>query len=189
MVFLGILIDTVAMTLSVPQEKIDELVHKLKDIFQALFISHKQLQSVLGLMSLVTAFVRPGRIFMSALLNILCGLPHHGKVPITSEIRTNIHWWLQFPPRYNGVSIIPPPTYSANVLFTNACITGAGSHFQEQCFHVAFPNYILVDDDYNINIKELLAIIVALRLWGRQLTGHRLTDSLQQSKCSLGYHQ
>ena len=39
MVFLGILIDTVAMTLSVPQEKIDELVHKPKDIFQASFIS------------------------------------------------------------------------------------------------------------------------------------------------------
>ena len=75
---------------------------------------------------------------------------------------------------YNGVSIIPPPTYSANVLFTDACITCAGGHFQEQCFHVAFPNYILVDDDYNINIKELLAIIVALRLWGRQLTGRRL---------------
>ena len=155
MVFLGILIDTVAMTLFVPQEKIDELLHKLKDIFQASFISRKQLQSVLDLMSFVTTCVRPGRIFMSALLNSLRGLPDHGKVAITSEIRVDLHCWLQFLLSYNGVSIIPPPTYSANVLFTDACITGAGGHFQEQCFHVAFPNYILEDDDYNINIKEL----------------------------------
>ena len=109
---------------------------------------------------------------MSALLNSLRGLPHHGKVPITSEIRANIHWWLKFLPHYNGVSFIPPPTYSANVLFTDDCITGAGSHFQEQCSHIAFLNYNLDDDDSNINIKELLAIIVALHLLGRQLSGH-----------------
>ena len=30
------------------------------------------------------------------------------------------------------------------------------------------------DDDFNVNVKELLAIIVALRLWGPQLAGSRL---------------
>ena len=50
-----------------------------------------------------------------------------------------------------------------------ACTTGAGGHF-----HVAFPPAILDDNNYNIDIKELLAIIAALRLWGPQLTGRHL---------------
>ena len=110
-------------------------------------------------------------VFVLAESSFLRGLPHHGKVPITSKTSADIHWWLQFLPCYNGVSVIPPPTYSANVLVTDACITGAGGHFQEQCFHVTFLNNILDNADYNINIKELLAITVTLHLWGCQLTG------------------
>ena len=123
-------------------------------------------------MSFITACVRPGRIFMSALLNALRGLQHAGFAPVTPEISSDICWWLRFLPRYNGVSLIPQPTYLPDVLFTDACATGAGGHFQNQCFHVAFPPAILDDNNYSINIKELLAIIVALGL--PQLTGRRL---------------
>ena len=174
MVFLGILINTVTMTLSVPQEKIADLLHKLQAVSHASIISRRQLQSVLGLISFVTACVCPGRIFMSALFNALRGLQHAGFAPVTPEICSDIRWWLHFLPRYNGVSLIPPPTYLPDVLFTDACATGAGGHFQHQCFHVAFPPVILDDNNNNINIKELLAIIVALRLWGPQLTGRHL---------------
>ena len=162
------------MTLSVPQEKIPDLLHKLQAILYASNISRRQLQSMLGLMSFVTTCVRPGQIFMSSLLNALLGLRHTGFDPVTAEVRSNIRWWLRVLPRCNGVSLIPPPTYSPDVLVTDACTTGAGGHFEHQCFHVAFPPAILDDNNYNISIKELLAIIVALRLWHPQLTGRRL---------------
>ena len=38
------------------------------------------------------------------------------------------------------------------------------------------------DDDFNINVKELLAIIVALRLWGPQLAVSRLL--LKSDNCA-----
>ena len=117
------------MTLSVPQEKIADLLHKLQAVLHASIISRRQLQSVLGLMSFITACVRPGWIFMSALLNALHGLQCAGFAPVTPEIRSDIRWWLRFLPRYNGVSLIPPPTYLPDVLFTDACATGAGGHF------------------------------------------------------------
>ena len=126
-------------------------------------------------MSFVTACVRPGRIFMSGFLNGLRGLPHNGFLPISSEIRFDIQWWLTFLPWYNGVSVILPSIYSPEVLITDACITGAfGGYFGHQCFQLAFPDSIMTNDNYNVNVKELLTIIIALRLWGSDLKGNRV---------------
>ena len=74
MVFLGILFDTIQMTMSIPQAKLEELLQIIKSVINASTISRHRLQSLLGLMSFITACVRPVRIFMSALLNGLRGL-------------------------------------------------------------------------------------------------------------------
>ena len=174
MVFLGILFDTINMTMSIPQAKLDELLQIIKTVINASTISRRRLLSLLGLLSFVTACVRPGRIFMSALLNGLRGLPRHGFLTICDDIRADLQWWLCFLVKFNGVSIIPSPVYHPDVLITDACLTGAGGHFQHQCFHIDFPQHIMDNNDYHINVKELLAVIVALRLWGSQLAGSRI---------------
>ena len=170
MVFLGILIDTVTMTLLIPKEKVDELLCKLQALYLASTISCWQLQSLLGLMSFVTACVRHGRIFMSALLNGLLGLPRIGSLHISSEIHSDIQWWLNFLPWYDGVSVIALPIYSTEVLITDACAIGAWGYFG----HFAVPESIMIDGGYNSNVKELLAIIIALRLWGSDLESIRV---------------
>ena len=121
-----------------------------------------QLQSLLGLMSFVTACVRPARIFMSALLNSLRGLAHSHHPLITPEMRFYLEWWLHFLPRYNGVSLTPPTTLTPHILVTDACYDGVGGHFGNYCFHGQFPTEIRDMSDFDINIKELLAVIVAL---------------------------
>ena len=110
---------------------------------------------------------------MSALLNGLRGLSRHGFLTISDEIRADLQWWLNFLPKYNGISIIPLRKYGPDIPITDACQTGAGGHFQNQCFHVAFLDNA-ADNADNINVKELLAIIVALKLSGPQLSGTRI---------------
>ena len=174
MIFLGISFDTITMTLSIPASKLQELLVRIRQLLRRKQISYHDLQSLLGLMSFVTACVHPARIFMSSLLNGLRGLRPNQHLVISSEIRADLQWWLQFLARFNGVSIIPPPAYSPDVLFTDACLAGVGGHFQNQCFHAPFPAVIPSTQEYNINVKELLAIIVALRLWGPYMQGSRL---------------
>ena len=182
MVFLGILFDTISMTLLISQEKLNELLDIIESVVSAKNISRRRLQSLLGLMSFVTACIRPGRIFMSALLNGLRSLPRQGRLTISDEIRSDLQWWIKFLHRFNGISIIPSPVYCPDVIITDACLTGAGGHFQDQYFHIDFPEHIMQDDEFNINVKELLAIIVALRLWGPQLAGSRLL--LKSDNCA-----
>ena len=107
MIFLGILFDTISMSLLIPQEKLNELLDIIESVVSAKNMSRHRLQSLLGLMSFVTACIRPGHIFMSALLNGLCSLPRQGCLTISSEIRSDLQWWIKFLHRFNGISIIP----------------------------------------------------------------------------------
>ena len=65
--FLGIALDTAAMTLSVTPDRLSELLDQCRSLLRVDSIPRRQLQSLLGVMSFVTACVRPARIFMSSL--------------------------------------------------------------------------------------------------------------------------
>ena len=79
MVCLGILVNTEDLTLRVPDSRLRELSDELQ-----LWLSHerftiKELQSLLGKLSFVTACVHASRIFLSRLLNALQSFPSHTK--------------------------------------------------------------------------------------------------------------
>ena len=62
-----------------------------------------------------------------------------------------------FLPNYNCISIIPPSSFTPELIVTAACLDGIGGTFQDECFHAKFPDHILHDPNFNINVKELLA--------------------------------
>ena len=74
MICLGILVDTEKMLFEVPADRLSDLKTELLQWTQFSTFTRRQLQSLLGKLSFVTACVRPGRIFMSRLLNRLRSL-------------------------------------------------------------------------------------------------------------------
>ena len=126
MVFLGILFNTLAMTMSIPAEKLSELLTKIRKVYHQHYISRHKLQSLLGLMAFVTSCVCPACIFMAALLNCLRSLQHSESLYLNDEIKSDLRWWLAFLPQYNGISLIPPSVYCADTIVTDACLIGAG---------------------------------------------------------------
>ena len=71
LVCLSIDINSEEMSLSVPPFRVQELLRELSLWSQRSRYTKKQLQSLLGKLSFVTACVKPGRIFMARLLNNL----------------------------------------------------------------------------------------------------------------------
>lgn len=132
------------------------------------------LQSLLGVMSLITACVRPTRVFMSTLLNTLC-LSHSSRFCFLSQDnKSDLHGWCHFLPLYNSASFIKLSSWLRVPwhLSTKACNTGAGGHFNGQLFYMPFPDPILHHFSDNINILVLLTIMAALKLWGPALRSH-----------------
>ena len=64
-------VDSEHLTLSVPEDRVQDLLAELSSWSSREFYTLKQLKSLLGKLSFVAACVKPGRIFMSRLLNSL----------------------------------------------------------------------------------------------------------------------
>lgn len=175
MAFLRITFDTLEMTMSVIPDCLDDLLSRCRSLLDAEAVSRRNLQSLLGVMSFVTACVRPAHIFMSSLLNTLRSNPSARLCPLSTDDKSDLRWWCYFLPHYNGVSLIKttPWVHSAFFLSTDACASGAGGFFQGQFFHTPFPRHILDLYGHDINVLELLAIMVTLKLWAPALRGQR----------------
>ena len=77
-----------------------------------------------------------------------------GKRAITQEVKDDVHWWIEFAPKFNGVSLMLENDWCLpnELLSTDSCLTGGGGFSQGDFFHWSFPRYIL---DLNCNINQL----------------------------------
>lgn len=171
LVCLGINVDSEEMSLSVPPFRVQELLQELSLWSQRSRYTKKQLQSLLGKLSFVTACVKPGRIFMARLLNNLRSFSKsRSSRPISEDMRADISWWSSFLPLFNGVSLIKASScdFSDFHFATDASLTGGGAICFDECFHFQFSSDILRRASH-ISSLELYTIVVAVQLWAPKL--------------------
>ena len=174
MLFLGIQFDTVKCTLEVPQAKLKEirvLLHKWLDKKSA---SKQEVQSLVGSLNFLAACIRPGRIFMSRLLNTLRSMSDSGLHSLDEAFLRDVKWWQFVAPGYNGVSLMPLNEWSKPDVTAScdACLRGCGGWSDGLFFHRAFPQFIL-QQELHINALELLTVMLTLKLWGSRWRGVR----------------
>ena len=174
-VCLGIVFNTRELSLTITPDRLSEVLGILADWEGRMSASRLDLQVLLGKLHFVACCVRPGRVFVSRLLNFLRETPPVGKVSIPAEAQKDVAWWLKFMPLYNGVSMIPWEEWSVpdSVMSSDACLVGCGAWVEGQYFHAQFPDFILAHRP-SINSLELLAIVVAIKLWGASWKGKRI---------------
>ncbi|KAK3732238.1 hypothetical protein QZH41_001624 [Actinostola sp. cb2023] len=128
--FIGLEVDTIAMTVSVPEDKLCDLESILNKWQNKRRCTKRQLQNLIGKLSFVATCIPPGRIFMSRLLQMLRLLyRQHHHAHLTQNFRKNIQWWQTFLRSYNGISLIlednTTPVPDA-IVASDACLTGCG---------------------------------------------------------------
>ena len=178
MSFLGILFNSVKMTMEVEPDRLHKLLLLLPTWLHKSHATRKEVESLIGLLSFVAKCVRPARIFLSRTLDFMKGLPKSGRFSIPTEFMLDVRWWYRFVAQYNGVSIIPPSHWSAvnSVIETDACLSGGGGvNFEtRECFQFEFPSELRNNTQASINEYELLTIMVAVKVWGSSLRGKKV---------------
>ena len=178
MSFLGILFNSVKMTMEVEPDRLHKLLLLLPTWLHKSHATRKEVESLIGLLSFVAKCVRPARIFLSRMLDFMKGLPKSGRFSIPTEFMLDVRWWYRFVAQYNGVSIIPPSHWSAvnSVIETDACLSGGGGvNFEtRECFQFEFPSELRNNTQASINEYELLTIMVAVKVWGSSLRGKKV---------------
>ena len=122
---LGVLIDTVKGTLSIPPEKLQDITQAVRHWLGKNVAPKRQLQSILGLLLYVHKCVKPARIFLNRMLDLLRSCHGHQKIRLTSDFKRDLRWLAKFLPTYNGISLYDHKQVDVT-LELDACLTGFG---------------------------------------------------------------
>ena len=134
MVFLGILFDTIAMTIRLEDEKLANIHAELSLWNERTTASREQLQSLIGVLSFAAKVVAPGRTFLRRMIDHLKTIPSNTEntvqQPLSKSFNLDLQWWRQFLSKWNGISIIPDVNWTpahALSIYTDACVAGYGA--------------------------------------------------------------
>ena len=179
--YLGIEIDSSAMQIRLPQDKLDDLLSRLHDWDQRKKCTKRELLSLIGSLSFAAKVVKPGRMFLRRLIDLSTSVDRlHHHISLNSSGRADIRWWLEFLPSWNGKCFIQSDLISSPSisLFTDASGLGLGSVYGKEWFSAPWPSAYSC---FHINVLELFAIVAAVFTWGHSWENQQIlffTDNL-----------
>ena len=167
--FLGIQIDSVAGTISLPRDKLEAL--------RAMLLSW-------GYASCCPSWAtshtprplshRAGPSYATSSKPPPKRPPPHHFIRLNRQCRADLSWWLEFGISWGGASTWPPPDPSVTCFTDASGSWGCGDILSEHPFHwfqLAWPAHW---SNYHIAAKELVPVVIAAALWGPQWAGRRV---------------
>ena len=106
MIVLGILFNTINMTISISPERVDDIQAELQALCNRTKMSHKQLESLIAKLQFASQVIRAGCVFLAHLLDELQGSPKRGYVSVPAHIVQDLRWWQYIMPILNGTKSI-----------------------------------------------------------------------------------
>ena len=157
-----------------------ELMEELENWNNKSTCTLKELQKLIGKLQFVCAVIRPGRLFLARMLELLRSFgsdtSKHTHKTITTEFVKDIKWWKHYLPQFSGTSllwmyhIITPDKMGAS----DACLKVMGAVVGKEYIKVEFLEEW---KGKNIAYLELLAVIVMCKTWIHVFTGKSVVIS------------
>ena len=191
--YLGIIIDTDKMTLSVGEEKMERVFKEIRELQGVTRCKRKKLEQLAGLLAHCATVVRGGRTYTRRIYDLLRDTDGQGTVTLTELVMLDLKWWLTFMNWFNGKArILNSDRPEWNVASDASSKVGFGAYCEfgytwglwsgegDRCEH----EYHAPKEDYDdhINEKELWPVLVSLVKWGelwRDSVVHVTTDNTQ----------
>ena len=105
--FLGFLIDSVAMEIRLPEEKLSRLKQMIQVWRPRKSCTKRELLSLIGNLQHASSVVKPGRTFLRRMIDLSKRRVHlDGHLQLNTEFRADLSWWAAFLDTWNGVSVI-----------------------------------------------------------------------------------
>ena len=173
--YLGIIIDSLSMTMEVTEEKYQECMSTLPKWLNKAKCTQTQLKSLIGKLSFIAKVVRPGRLFLRRLIDLSKTVKKgHHHISLNAEARADIAWWLDFLPTWSKSNLIPEPKAilaSDLMLFSDASDLGFGAFYGNEWIQGDWSAW---KRKIPINYRELFAIFAAAETWGQDWRGKRI---------------
>lgn len=182
--WLGYLIDTQAMTVSIPPKKLQEVVQECSKWINRKRVTRTMIQSLLGKLAHVSNCVQHGRKFLARILSTLRAMENRTWTTIDSEFIKDVRWFLTYAETANGITLYDPVTPTL-VIECDSSLTGGGGNTATHCYTWTYTNKYM--EQYPIiHQLEAINILVAYRTLAhlrdlRQSKVLILTDNISSS--------
>lgn len=167
--FIGLLWSSRAMSVSLPQDKLDKLHHAAQGLRSSPAPTCRRVQQFLGRANFATIALPRARLHMRALQ--ACLRSHYrsrrdlfSPCPLTQQALQDLEWWMD--PPVNGVSL--SPRLPQHTITTDASKFGWGAQWGPHNASGPWPPRL---QRRHINLLELQAVKLALKQWAPQLRG------------------
>ena len=171
----GIEVDTIDMSLRLPMDKLSEARLKVKSMSKKKKTSLFDLQSLLGTLNFTCRVIVPGRAFLRRLFDLTKGVSNKKHlIKLNCAARLDLLSWSVFLESFNGRALcLPNQWISSNTikLYSDASGAAFAAVLGSEWLQGSFPAHW---KDTNIAIKELLPIVLAIRLWGTRWANLRI---------------
>ena len=170
-VCLGILIDTTKLTMSIPPEMLHQVREPCLNWKLRATCTKRQLQSLLGNLLYIAKCVKPARVFLNRMLQLLRDTRDSKVINLTNDFHRDLGWFQKFLPMFNGTSFFKHRTIDGEMSL-DACLTGLGGRWGSLVYHLKIPKVFIL---LGIVHLEMVNILVALRLWGKAWATKKIT--------------
>ena len=174
--FLGIELDSKALIARLPEDKLHRLQMEIRRWEDKSSCTKRELLSLVSQLQRACCVVRPGRTFlrrMISLSKVAKELHHH--VRLNRGFKSDLQWWASFLPVWNGSSMmggVHQYRYSATVTSDASGRWGCGAYSSSgDWFQLEWPEEWR---EVHITVKELLPVVVAVAMWGKQWQGRNI---------------
>ncbi|KAK6172556.1 hypothetical protein SNE40_016187 [Patella caerulea] len=154
MTFVGIQINTIDSTASLPLDKINRTHSLLETYLQRSKCTLRELHSLIGLLNFACSVISPGRPFLRRLINLTIGIRHPShRIRLNRQVKADINLWLHFIRNCNGITLFINETFLSSdtlKLYTDAAASlGFGAVYKNKWCYGKFPTFL---NSYNIRI-------------------------------------
>ena len=106
MIWLGIMYNSVEMTMTIPEQKLEEIMGVVEQWEGKTRATQRQMQSLLGLLNFVASVAPTARLFTNRMLQNLRDTPKRGSETLSLGFKRDLKFFADLLPQYNGVRII-----------------------------------------------------------------------------------
>lgn len=171
--FLGIILDSKTLHISLPLDKVNEFKDFVVITAQRQRVSLRRLQKLAGKLNWATIVLRGGRIYTRKIFDAMKGLKQaHHKIRMSTEMRNDLSWWVGVLDNNNLSRMMHHQADSDLVIATSN--QGAGITWQDSWAYVSWEYDITAASNCPHRIKELAAMSYALNKWGESAKNHNI---------------
>lgn len=202
-IFLGILLNAVRLSLQVPDDKRNKAVAQLQQIIEAKKIKVRPLQQLTGLLNFICKAIFPGRAFTRRMYAKYRNLKQHHHIRVDRELRFDCLMWTEF--LDNQQMVVHPFVDLAEQLVADEFLfmTDAsrnpnlgfggfialtqifgksefalrfkGEQYSNRWFHQNWEPHFIKGTNSSIEVCELFAAAIAITIFSKFLANRRVT--------------